>query len=152
MKHKPNSTYALPDIPIVVSRAKMYNSYLLICSCCSDTNSREHSRIWEETAWWVHQQWRSNLFCRQCDVVAITCRRGRLAHLARAPHWRCGGERFESSIAHQYKESPQWWLFVLVSNLVDLNREAKHAGGMLRMQCLAERAFTSVQILPSEHF
>lgn len=32
-----------------------------------------------------------------------TWRRGRLAHLARAPHWRCGGDRFESYIAHQSK-------------------------------------------------
>ena len=27
---------------------------------------------------------------------------GRLAQLARAPHWRCGGQRFESSIVHHY--------------------------------------------------
>ena len=42
----------------------------------------------------------------QKKVVTLQAQRfsnGVLAHLARARHWQCRGERFESAILHKYK-------------------------------------------------
>jgi hypothetical protein len=32
---------------------------------------------------------------------------GGLAQLARAPHWQCGGQRFDSAILHQWYQAFQ---------------------------------------------
>ena len=52
---------------------------------------------------------------------------GRLAHLARAPHWRCGGDRFESYIAHQDKIRPfgrilSWWIIQFKNRILHRKR------------------------------
>ena len=48
----------------------------------------------------IINKWLGSLLLRP-SPSGIFNLRGRLAHLARAQHWRCWGDRFESYIAHQ---------------------------------------------------
>ena len=49
---------------------------------------------------------------------------GVLAHLARARHWQCRGERFESAILHQSEPILVRFCYIIINYLIFAEYEA----------------------------
>ena len=87
---------------------------------CITSRAPKNFNFWEEGATAATPN------AQSAFLVASELRRGVLAHLARARHWQCRGERFESAILHEETAARLSLFIILLSFFTIFPKKAKY--------------------------